>query len=461
MSAHLTTDFVAREMEARGYRVIAGPVVDITGGTADSRQVAPGDLFCAFPGERTHGDRFVADALAAGAVAAICSTPPDPVPPGKTIVVAPDTTRAVGELARAWRLACGPRVVGVTGTVGKTTAKDLAAAALSRHFRVFSRRGNYNSREGLPLALLGLRRDHEVAVLEIAMDTRGEIAYLAGIALPEIGGVMNVGLTHVEKVGSIEAIAEEKLSLARALPADGTAILNMDDPRIAPEAARLACRVIGFGRPGPGVDLAFSGEAARSLEGSTFIASFRGETVTVQSPLPGLHTIPAALFAIAAGIALGLTFPEAAAAVSAAELPERRITIRRSDTGATLLDDRYNSSPASLAGALRLLAMATGGRRIAFLGKMAELGEHEEAEHRAAGRIAAECCDILFAIGETCRSMAEEARALGHPDVRWFDDKYEAARALRELLGPGDTVLLKASRSQAFEDVIPLLEGEP
>ncbi|MEJ5220667.1 MAG: UDP-N-acetylmuramoyl-tripeptide--D-alanyl-D-alanine ligase [Tepidiforma sp.] len=460
MTGHLTTDFIAEEMSRRGYRVEFGGSAEVTGGAADSRTVRPGELFCAFPGERTHGDAYVADAFAAGAVAAICSRPPADVPPGRTLVVAPDTTKAVGELARAWRLACNPRVVGVTGTVGKTTAKDLCAAALARHFRVYSRRGNYNSREGLPLALLGLRRDDEVAVLEIAMDSRGEIAYLASIALPEIGGVLNIGLTHIEKLGSIEAIAEEKLSLARALPASGTAILNMDDPRIAPEAARLPCRVIGFGAAGSGAALVVSDAAARGLEGTSFTVAYEGRTARVDAPLPGLHTIPAALFTIAAGIALSLPFEDAAAAVAAAELPDRRIAVRRSDTGATILDDRYNSSPASLAGALRLLRDAEG-RRIALLGKMAELGDFEEQEHRAAGALAAECADVLIAVGETCRVMAQAAREAGMAQVHWFAEKDDAARYARDILGPGDTILLKASRSQAFETIIPLLEGEP
>ncbi|GIW14024.1 MAG: UDP-N-acetylmuramoyl-tripeptide--D-alanyl-D-alanine ligase [Tepidiforma sp.] len=460
MTGHLTTDFIAEEMSRRGYRVHFGGTAEVSGGSADSRAVRPGELFCAFPGERTHGDNFVDAALRAGAIAVICSREPAVIPEGRTVVVAPDTTRAVGELARAWRLACSPRVIGVTGTVGKTTAKDLCAAALAPFFRVFSRRGNYNSREGLPLALLGLRRNDEVAVLEMAMDSRGEIAYLASIALPEIGGVLNIGLTHIEKLGSIEAIAEEKLSLARALPRAGTAILNMDDPRIAPEAARLPCRVIGFGSPGSGAALVVTDAHARGLEGTEFTVAFEGEHQVVRSPLPGLHTIPAALFTIAAGLALGRNLPEMARAVSTAELPDRRITVRKSDTGATILDDRYNSSPASLAGALRLLRDSSG-RRIALLGKMAELGAFEEQEHRAAGALAADCADVLVAVGETCRVMAQAAREAGLAQVHWFADKNEAARFVRDILGPGDTVLLKASRSQEFETLIPLLEGEP
>lgn len=460
MSPHLTTEFLAQEMSRRGYRVHYGGPAQITDGTADSRTVRPGQLFCAFPGQHTHGDLYVQAALQAGAVAAICSREPATFPPDRTIVIAPDTTKAIGELARAWRLACNPRVIGVTGTVGKTTAKDLCAAALARFHTVYSRRGNYNSREGLPLALLGLRTTDQIAVLEHAMDSRGEIAYLASITLPEIGGVLNIGLTHIEKLGTIEAIAQEKLSLARALPSNGTAILNLDDPRIAPEATRLPCHVISFGTPASGATLTYTEPQAQGLHGTQFTVTYQSQRARVHSPLPGLHTIPAVLFTIAAGIALGHSLAEMADAIAAAELPDTRITIRHTQSGATILDDRYNSSPASLAGALQLLR-DTPGLRIALLGKMAELGDHEEREHRAAGALAAECADILVAVGETCRSMAQGAREAGMTNVHWFADKTEAARFVRDLLHPDATVLLKASRSQTFETLLPILESEP
>ena len=231
MTEHLTTTFVAATMRAHGYLVVAGPEAEINGGAADSRLVRAGDLFTAFPGERLDGNRFVADALANGAVAAICQRVPQGDFPDKTIVVAPDATRAVGELANAWRRECNPRVVGITGTVGKTTTKDLTAAAVGGAFKTHKSAGNFNSREGLPLALMSLRRDHQVSILELAMDSIGEILYLCEIAEPEIGVVLNVGLTHVEKLGTIEAIQREKLTLARYLPESGTA-----------EIGRASCR---------------------------------------------------------------------------------------------------------------------------------------------------------------------------------------------------------------------------
>ncbi len=459
MSAVLTTAFVASHMRERGYTVLEGPDTPIESGVADSRNVQPGDLFCAFPGEETDGNLYVDAALRAGAAAVICSNAPEGDWPDQTIVVAPDTTKAVGELARAWRQYCNPRVVGITGTVGKTTAKDLTATALATKFRTHRSKGNLNSREGLPLALLSLHRDHEVSVLEMAMDSKGEITYLSSIAQPEVGVVLNIGLTHVSKLGSLEAIATEKLSLVRGLASWGTAVINADDPLIATATAGLPCRVIAFGKSAKGpTALISSGETDLGLDGTEFDVRLGDETVRAHSPLPGLHTVPAALTAIACGCALGLSLQEAVAALSAATLEEGRLQIRTAGNGATILDDRYNSSPASLAGALRVLA-GRQSPRIALLGRMAELGEHEEDEHRKAGRIAAECCDTLIGVGEPSRILVNAAHAAGLNDIHWFEEKDEAAAFAVTRLTPEATVLIKASRSQAFETLIPILEG--
>lgn len=454
----LSTAFVAGTMRHHGYRVLEGPDLPVTSGVADSRKVTAGSLFAAFAGENTDGNLYVAEALERGAVAVVCQDAPVRDWPNATIVVAPDTTEAMAQLAHAWLKACSPKVVGITGTVGKTTAKDLIAAVVGQRFNTHKSEGNLNSREGLPLALMSLRRDHEVSVLEMAMDSKGEILELCRIAEPTVGVVLNVGLTHVSKLGSIEAIAEEKLSLARYLGPDGTAVINIDDPRLDTGRVGLECGVIPFSTTHRPDALAASNVTDRGLSGTGFDVHFAGGApVHVRSPLPGTHTLPAALAAIAVGQALGMTLREAADAVTASTVGGRMET-RTSDTGATLLDDRYNSSPASLAGALRLLARMPG-QRIALLGRMAELGDHEDEEHRKAGRLAAACCDLLVAVGEPCRALVSAAKDDGLVDSHHFEDKVEAAALVRERMRPGDHVLIKASRSQAFETLIPYLEG--
>ena len=456
MTNHVTTTFVAAQMRARGYSVLEGPERDITGGAADSRKVVPGDLFTAFPGENIDGNRFVDDALRAGATAVICSRPPEGEWPEATIVVAPNTTKAVGELGHAWRKECGPQVVGITGTVGKTTAKEFTAAVLGQRWQTHHSPGNLNSREGLPLALMSLRRDHEVSVMEVAMDSKGEIAELAAIVEPQVGVVLNIGLTHVSKLGSIEAIGEEKLSLVRGLPKHATAVLNADDARVAAAVPELACSVITFGEA-EGAVLRRGRIEDRGLHGTSFDVSFGETTERVHSPLLGAHTVPAVLTAMAAGIALGMNLRGAASAVSQAQATGRARIVQAA-SGATIIDDRYNSSPASLQGALRMLG-ALSGRRIALLGRMAELGDYEEREHRAAGEVAAANADIIVCSGPVCRPLFEAAQEAGHRDVRWFETKEEAAQAVAAELRAGDFVLVKASRGEAFEDILPLLEG--
>jgi UDP-N-acetylmuramoyl-tripeptide--D-alanyl-D-alanine ligase len=456
MNDHLTTSFVARTMRERGYEVREGADVPVTGGAADSRKAVAGDLFIAFPGENSDGNAFVAEALTNGAVAAICERAPEGDWSDRTIVIAPDATKAVGELAHAWRQECRTPVVGITGTVGKTTTKELTAAALASRFRTHKSEGNFNSREGLPLAVMSLRRDHEVSVLEMGMDSVGEIAYLCGIAEPRVGVVMNIGLTHVSKLGSIEAIAREKLSLPRWLPTTATAVLNMDDSRIAAAAPGLSCQVIGFGVEAE-TDLVARNIGERGLNGTTFEVEFGGQTARVDSPLAGAHLVPAALAAIGVCCAMGMSLQDAAQGVSQAPVEGRAHTFVNA-RGVQVIDDRYNASPASLAGALRMLA-TLDGRRIAFIGRMAELGDFEAEEHRVVGRVAAECVDILVTFGPVCSGLADAAREAGLGDVRWFESKDEAAAEVVREMRSGDIVLVKASRGEALETVLPLLEG--
>ncbi|MFQ5381312.1 MAG: glutamate ligase domain-containing protein, partial [Dehalococcoidia bacterium] len=269
-----------------------------------------------------------------------------------------------------------------------------------------------------------------------------------------------IGLTHVSKLGAPDAIEREKLSLVRYLGPESTAILNLDDPRLARATGTLSCRVLTFGSKATGAELTWTNARDQGLEGIRFdVRRGTGDWLDARSPLIGVHTLPAALTALAAGLVFGLDLPEAVAALAAGSIPGR-LRVLAGLRGSTLLDDTYNSSPASLAGALNTLDSVRGegtGRRLALLGPMAELGDFERQAHLEAGRVAAEYCDILVAVGEPCRALVEEAKASGLADTLWCDSKEEAARRLAGMVESDDVVLLKASRSTALETIVPVL----
>ena len=458
MSGALTTRVFEEIMRAAGYEVrSAANDQDIVDGVADSRRAQAGTLFAAFRGEQEDGNAYLEDALERGATAIVAERPPTGTWPNASVVVVNDTRKAMAALAREWRDRCNPRVVGITGTVGKTTAKELTAAALSRRFTTHRSKENFNSREGLPIALLSLREEHEVSVLEIAMDSPGEIRELCDIARPDVGIVLNIGLTHVSKLGTVDAIAAEKMSLATWLPANAIAVLNMDDTRIRDRSTEVHARILGFGRD-PACAIQVRDVTERGLEGCDIDIRYEGRDLILRSPLPGAHVAPAAIVAFAANLALGIGADEGAANVAAADAPGR-MRILRSQRGATIIDDRYNSSPASLEGALRMLA-TMAGRRIALLGPMAELGDFESAEHERLGRVAAATLNRLAATGPACKGLVDSAQAAGLRDATWYETKEDAAQALAADLRDGDTVLVKASRSMALETILPVLEGE-
>ena len=443
---------------------LQGPtsVTTVSGASVDSRGVTPGSIFVALHGERTDGHRFVADAMRAGAAAALVERPVEiPADVDAAVVVVSDSLTALQELARWWRERHAVRVVGVTGSTGKTIAKELTADVVSRTFRTLRNEGNLNSETGLPMTLLRLEPAHEVAVLEMSMYTVGEIARRAELARPEVGIVLAVHPTHLERAGSIERIAQAKAELPAALPSDGLAVLNADDPRVAAMRDVTAANVITFGL-GPGADVRADQISSRGLAGTEFVLTAPWGSRRVTSATPGLHLVPHALAAAAAGEWLGVPLDEVAAALAAGSRAPHRMELRQGASGATLVDDTYNASPVSVAGALDFLAetpIAAGRRRIAVLGDMLELGPEEERLHREIGDRAARAADALVTVGPRGRWIADGARAAGATHVVNADDAEEAAAVLeREVApGPGDLVLLKASRGIGLDRAVDLL----
>ncbi|GMU40013.1 MAG: UDP-N-acetylmuramoyl-tripeptide--D-alanyl-D-alanine ligase [Chloroflexota bacterium] len=422
----------------------------------DSREARPGDLFVALPGERTDGHDHAAAAVRAGASGCLLVRPVAGVESAATFIV-DDTLASLQTLGAAWRAVLPLRVLGITGSVGKTTTKAIAAAVLGAKYRVQANPLNYNNEVSVPLCLLELKPETERAVIELGMYTTGEIALLCRWARPHTGIVLNVGPTHLERAGSIDAITRAKRELPEALPADGTAILNVDDERVRSMSAHTAARVLWFGL-GADAEVRGSDVRADGAEAFTFTLHWQGASRAVRVPLPGAHLASNALAAAAAGLADGMTLDEVTGALEVLRVPTRLRVIERAD-GTRILDDTYNAQPASMLAALDLLATVPG-RRLALLGDMRELGEVSLAEHERVGRRAGEVVEALVTIGEEARVLGEAARAAG-AQVQHATTRDEATALIRALIRPGDAVLVKGSHALGLEVVVAALEATP
>jgi UDP-N-acetylmuramoyl-tripeptide--D-alanyl-D-alanine ligase len=380
--------------------------------------------------------------------------PPQPVELPVCFLV-PDTLRALQDLAAYWRRQHpAVRVVGVTGSVGKTTTKELIASVLSQRYRTAKSLGNYNNEIGLPLTMLRLEPKVEWVVQEMGMYALGEIAHLANIAQPAVGVVTNVGPTHLERLGSIEQIAQAKSELVDALPASGVAVLNGDDQWVRAMAERTrACTVLFYGLE-PQNDLWADGIRSYGLEGLRLRFHFRDQVLHAHLPLLGRHSVYGGLAAAAVGVSLGLAWDEI---ISGLQDPSAqvRLMVVPGLHGTTILDDTYNASPASTVAALNLLE-EMDGRKVAVLGGMLELGAYEAEGHRLVGRRAAEVVSVLVAVGKLAQLVAEEALAVGMPAgaVHIAAGNDQALQVLQEILVEGDFVLVKGSRGMAMEGIV-------
>lgn len=441
----------------------------------DSRVCEAGDLFIALPGERTDGHRYVGEAFRRGAMAAliheaeaagevpVVDLEGGPWPSALSLPVGlrvSNTLQALHRWAAWWRARFPVRVIGITGSVGKTSTKELIGAVLSRRYEVLKTEGNLNSEIGLPLVVLRLTPRHQRAVLEMGMYARGEIAALCAIARPVIGVVTMVGPVHLERLGSLEAIAEAKAELVEALPEDGVAVLNRDDPYVRAMAGRTRARVFFYGLD-PEADLWADEIVSEGLEGIRFDLHYRGETFRrIRVSLLGRHSVHTALRAIAVGILEGLTWEEIFASLRDPRAQLRLVAVPGM-RGSIILDDTYNASPPSVLAALNLLAELEG-RKIAVLGDMLELGAYEVEGHRLVGGRAGAVADLLIAVGPRARIISREALAVGMPADRvWMcDSNAEAVEILRQVVQPGDVILVKGSRGLRMEEIVnALCEG--
>jgi UDP-N-acetylmuramoyl-tripeptide--D-alanyl-D-alanine ligase len=458
MEPAFTADDLAR---LTGGRLVARSDRPIRGAAVDSRLVAPGHVFVALPGERTDGHAHLADAIARGAAAVIVTRPTaDPTAFGDvTVIRVADALAALGAIAGGWRRRFDPLVVGVTGSIAKTSTKEAIAAVLARHFRTLRNEGNQNNEVGLPLTLMRLGPEHEAAVLEMGMYVGGEIADLARMAVPRIGVVTAVQPVHLSRIGSIEAIEAAKGELLEALPPDGTAILNADDPIVRRMGNRSVARSLSYGFAAD-ADLAAESVESAGMDGMRFILRADGTRRPIAIPTLGRLSVHNALAGAAVGRAAGMSLDEIAAGLAAGWSAPNRVQLVR--LGAiTLVDDSYNASPRSVVAALDLLA-GLPGRRAAVLGEMLELGEASDEGHRVVGEAAARTVEWLVVVGAGAAGIAEGALAAGMDAARVVRvrDADEALDLVPPRLRDGDVVLVKASRGIGLDRVVEGLRRE-
>ena len=421
--------------------------------STDSRTIKPGELFVALRGENFDAHDFVesaAKSLAAGAL--VDRNWSGHVPRNFALIRATDTLHAYQQLAANYRRSLTLKVLAITGSNGKTSTKDFAASVLARKFRVTKTEGNFNNHVGLPRTILEAKSKDDVAVWEIGMNHPGEIAALSKIAAPGAAIITNIGVAHIEFMGSREAIAKEKGALAEAVQPHGTVILNTDDSFSEEIAARTRAKVVFAGTTGGTVRAI---EVRQSADGSEFTILEGAHRCRAQLPVAGLHMVQNALLAVAAGRAFGLSIEECAAGLAAAPLTKARLQIKEVG-GVHFLDDSYNANPDSMKAALRtLVELDTEGKRMAVLGEMRELGAESERGHREVGETAGTLgIDQLITIGDAAEFIAQGARTAGLNKVSSAQSTAEAADLLGEIAEPGDLVLIKGSRLARTEEVI-------
>lgn len=450
-----------------GAEIVGDADVRLETVCTDTRQGAHNALFFALQGENTDGHKFVPQAFAAGAAAAVVSHKLDGVTGPQLIVANP--LHALGTLAKHYRRQFAIPVIGITGSVGKTSTKEMIAAILRAQYPNVASAKNLNTEIGVPLTLFQLAREHRVAVIEMGMRGLGEIDWLTEIAEPNIGLITGIGHSHIERLGSREKIAEAKSELLARLPEDSVAVLPAHDPFFPTLLARTPehCRIVRFSTdPNSDAEVRLvRAEAPKSpTDGQEFTFSLDDTQHRVRLKVPGTHHIPNALAALAIARTLLIPMPQAIAALETWEGAEGRMTVRTPANGTILLDDCYNAGPESMEAALKTLHQMAGDRGIAILGDMRELGEFGPEAHRRVGRAVIENrVRRLLTVGRLAEEIAltagQEAkkRAVNTPDIHLFADTEEVVQAVAGIIQPKDIVLIKGSRALQMERIVHAL----
>lgn len=429
--------------------------LELTGISTDTRSLAPGNLFVPLVGPDFDGHDFVGQAFEAGAAATLWARSQDP-PAGKPFVRVESTLTAYQDLARYHRRLLAVPIVGITGSAGKTTTKELCAAVLGSRYQVHKTARNYNNEVGVPRTLLELEPSHQVAVVEMAMRGPGQIRELARLADTRVAMITSIGEAHIELLGSREAICDAKGELLEELRPGSTAVLPAESEFFERLKARTRCEVISFAVEGPADVRALRCES-RGVLGWRLEVDVLGRRSSLEFPAPGRHNLSNLLGVLAVAALFGVSAEDAAEAIAGFHGAAMRMEVLPLEQGVVLLNDSYNASPAAMEGALEVLSTATG-RRLAVLGDMLELGSFAPDLHRRVGEAAGKTeLAVLIAVGEESRALAEAARG-GPGEVLWVPDREQAWEVLRPRLQPGDTVLVKASRGVGLDWVARQLQ---
>ncbi len=422
----------------------------------DSRKVSPGFVFVASRGERVDGHRFIPEVFDKGAIGVVCEREPEELC-GPCIVV-PDSLEALRKIAAFYRQQMPVPIVGVTGSVGKTSTKEMIAAVLSQKYRTHKTQGNFNNEVGVPLTLLSMPEETEAAVVEMGINHFGEMRRLSEIVRPDLCVMTNIGQCHLEFLGSRDGILQAKSEIFEFMNPEGSVCVNGDDDKLAGIGEVHGRRPVRFGLDPENDDIYADEIENLGLLGSRAVIHAGEDAFPVRIPLPGAHMVYNALAAAAVGFCLGLSADQIAAGIASVQpVSGRSRVIAAGDLA--VIDDCYNANPVSTKAAIDLLCLAEG-RKVAVLGDMFELGENGEELHAQVGRHAARSgVDCLYCAGDLSRRTARAAQEAGLKEVRHFPGREELMEALPALLMPGDSVLVKASHSMGFEKIVEELEG--
>ncbi len=466
MNRNLMPEFLADELvQATGGRLLRGEADFLVRGVStDTRQLVEGNLYLPLKGERFDGHDFLGEAIAKGAGGVLADVQHAGMlealsqKTGSCLaILVEDTLRALGDIARFWRRRMGKPVIAITGSSGKTTTKEMTAAILGQTFSVLKTEGNLNNLIGLPLTLLRLEREHDLALVELGTNARGEIRRLTEIAEPDIALVTNIGPAHLEGLKTLECIREEKGDLYGSMSRSGLAVFNADDEAMAPLRRAWPGRTLTYGVVSQ-ADLTASNIAQEGVSGQSFLLNCNSESVTVHLSASGMHNIYNALAAAALSRASGIGITEISQALRNFHPVAARFEVHRLPNGAFLVDDTYNANPASVREALKTIQTLKGtARSVAILADMLELGDSAEDLHESVGReVAATDVGRLFLKGPLSRSTAAGAAKGGMPGERifYFENADEIIDSVLSFVEAGDWILVKGSRRMKMEEIV-------